>query len=357
MADTPSIELDDAAWERLARHVAGEGSASERSATAAWVAADPARERLLAELTEVWDRTGKLPDRSSAPIDVDAAWARMSSRIAAAQSGTPVRSIETVRRMRAPMRLMPMWAMAASLLLLVGGSFAVRALRSGATAQPAAVQSFATAPGERRSIVLDDSSEVILGVASRLAIASDYGSSAREVTLSGEALFRVRHDAARPFRVRTANAMAEDLGTEFTVRAYAADEGARVVVHEGLVAIRRSGNAAGSDSALVSAGQTGTVSADGATRVTPTADSAADLAWTRGELVFNATPLRDVVRELERWYAVTFAIADSAIADRRLTTSFASDPIADVLRVIEETVDIRAERDGQRVTLRAARPR
>ena len=259
--------------------------------------------------------------------------------------------------MRAPLRLMPVWAMAASLLLLVGGAYAVRALRSGATAQLATVQSFATAPGERRTIMLDDSSEVILGVASRLAVAADFGASAREVTLAGEALFRVKHDATRPFRVRTANAIAEDLGTEFTVRAYAADEGARVVVHEGLVAIRRRGTTVDSDSALVSAGQTGTVSADGMTRVVQTTDSTADLAWTRGELTFNATPLRDVIRELERWYDVTFAIADSVIADRRLTTSFSGDAIADVLKVIEQTVDIRAERDGQRVTLRAARPR
>lgn len=351
MADQTSNEvaMDDRAWDRLARYVAGEGDAAERRSTEEWVSADAGRGRVLAQLTSVWERTGKLPDR---PVDVDPAWATMSRRIANAGAAP-----HALRRRRSGPRLItgfsPALVLAASLLLVVGGAVVWRAFRASPVTQTAP-QSFATAPGERRTIVLNDSSEVVLGVASRLDIAAGYGSPAREMTLMGEAYFRVRHDAARPFRVRTANAVAEDLGTEFTVRSYDPAEGAEVVVHSGIVALRHAGSA---DSAVIGAGETGTVSPVGDTRVYPTADSAAALAWTRGEIVFNGTSLADVAKELERWYDVTFTFADTVLPGRRLTTSFAGDSIGDVLKVIELTFDVTAVREERSVTLRSRSPR
>jgi len=345
------VQFDDASWTRLARYVAGEGDRAERAATEAWASADAARARALAELTSIWKRTGTLPER---PVDVDAAWTAMSRRIANA-AGSAAAAPRRGRSRAQPMpRLSPGWALAASLLVLVGGAVLWRELRDTPPAQTASARSFATAPGERRAILLDDSSEVVLGVASRLEIAAGYGSPAREMALTGEALFRVRHDAARPFRVRTPNAVAEDLGTEFTVRSYGAADGAQVVVRSGSVALRGAEDAG--TAAVIAAGQTGAVSPAGLTRVYATTDSAQPFAWTRGELVFDGTPLREVAKELERWYDVTFTFTDSLLPARRLSTSFRGDSIGDVLKVIELTFDVRAVREGRTVTIRPRRP-
>src|ERR1700733_6084452 len=59
---------------------------------------------------------------------------------------------------------------------------------------------FATATGEQRAFELDDGSVIHLNTSSKVALR--FGAQTREVRLlQGEALFRVHHDAARPFRV------------------------------------------------------------------------------------------------------------------------------------------------------------
>ena len=79
---------------------------------------------------------------------------------------------------------------------------------------------------------------VTLNAGSRLRWRADYGARTREVQLEGEGYFEVRHDGARPFRVHAPGAVAEDLGTRFTVRAYPEGSGVEVAVAEGRVALR-----------------------------------------------------------------------------------------------------------------------
>src|SRR2546427_514872 len=68
------------------------------------------------------------------------------------------------------------------------------------------------------------------------------------------------------------------------------------------------------------------------------------LAWTRGVLAFDGMPLGDVVLTLERWYNVEIRIADNALAARRLTATFQSEPIDLVLQRIALTLGLRVER-------------
>jgi transmembrane sensor len=349
VADTPDIsaQLSDKEWDRLARHLAGESSDADRVALDSWIAEHPERRTLMAALTETWRRTGALPSRT---VDVDAAWRVTARRIASANAPAakgPLAPSFAANRFR------PFLAMAATLAILVGGYAAWRQVRSGLSIT-APARSFATGIGERRSIQLGDSTEVILGVASRLDVAAGYGGKARELTLEGEALFRVRHDASRPFRVTAAGALTEDLGTEFTIRAYGPTDTVRVVVTEGSVALRAAGAATGG--ATIRAGESGILAPGGLAAVTPTPNGEAATAWTRGELAFRDAPLARVAEELGRWYDVEVNFADSALAARRLTTSFTGDSLGAVLRVIELTVGVRAERNGRVVTLRAGAP-
>jgi len=61
-------------------------------------------------------------------------------------------------------------------------------------------QTFTTAIGEQRAVELEDGSIVHLNAHSRLAV--DLSTKFRDIQLAeGEALFKVAHDSARPFRV------------------------------------------------------------------------------------------------------------------------------------------------------------
>ncbi len=114
-----------------------------------------------------------------------------------------------------------------------------------------------TGVGERLTIQLADSSVVTIGPVSTVRYRTT--ASERSVTVEGVADFHVVHDTRRPFRVHAKNAVVTDVGTEFVVRAYAADSGVDVAVTSGVVAV--SGST--SDSVQLRAGEVAAVSANG----------------------------------------------------------------------------------------------
>src|SRR5262249_8014355 len=129
------------------------------------------------------------------------------------------------------------WMLAAAAIVIVAAGVSWHALRSARqSAAPAPAERVATTgAGEHLTIRLDDSSIVALGPMSTIR----YSASAarRTATISGIADFNVVHDAARPFRVLAKNAVVTDVGTEFVVRAFAADSGVDVSVTSGVVTV------------------------------------------------------------------------------------------------------------------------
>lgn len=76
---------------------------------------------------------------------------------------------------------------------------------------------YRTAKGERREISLADGSKLALNSNSEVRV--QLGRKARQATVvSGEALFEVAHDAARPFTTLVGDEQIRDIGTAFNVR-------------------------------------------------------------------------------------------------------------------------------------------
>src|SRR4029077_16564116 len=94
----------------------------------------------------------------------------------------------------------------------------------------------------------------------------------------------------RPFSVLAGTLVAQDIGTEFIVRAYPEDSAARAVVREGKAGIQAADSAQARPQ-VVNAGQLGRLGA-GREPVVEPADTALYFAWTDGRLVFDRTPLR-----------------------------------------------------------------
>jgi ferric-dicitrate binding protein FerR (iron transport regulator) len=198
---------------------------------------------------------------------------------------------------------------------------------------------------------LPDGSKVLVGPASSVRVRDGYGQGAREVDLIGEAMFTVTHDEKHPFRVFTAGALVEDLGTEFTVRAFE-NEPVRVAVSEGSVSVRRPSAQPGQ--AVTLQPRDVVVLADtGDLVVTRGVDVEVYRAWTRGMLVFRNTTLRDAIVELERWYDVDFRIADDAMLSRRITVDFDNQPVDEMLKVLGTMFDAQFERRGRVVSVEA----
>jgi transmembrane sensor len=321
---TPGSHPD---WDAVARYLGGESDAAEAGVVRAWLEDNPADAALVRALRDAADAPPTLT-----ASDVEAALASVHRRMAPP-------AFRVVRGARRGVYVGLTLAAAAA-------AFLVFMLRSGnePPAAPAGVQRYATAVGARDSLLLPDSSRVILGPRSRLTVFPGFGDSTRTVALTGDAYFDVRHDAARPFRVATANASIEDIGTTFAVEA---DSGAAtaVVVTSGSVRLRFAPTIDDTSSVVLAAGDRGIVDARGRVTVERGSVGASDVAWTRGQLVFRDAPLTSVSRELERWYGVHI-VADSALFARHVTASFNGESIDQVLHILGLTLGVTMELRG-----------
>jgi transmembrane sensor len=351
-----TIPDDDRTWTRLADAFAGRASAAERAELERWLAEDPHRREEVESLRTVWDRAGSLPEPVG-PVNVRAAWAALAERIhepdaaAADRRSRPVPLASLAPR---PSARHTALKVAAALLLIGGATWLVRSadLPGRGTMAQGTDREVSTGTGQRAALRLDDGTQVLLGVRSTLRWGRGFGDRAREVHLTGEALFTVAHDAARPFRVHAGDALMEDLGTEFSVRGYPGDDRVVVAVRSGQVSMGR-GDSAGVPAALLEPGDLGTLRTGGRPTVEHGLDLGPYLAFAEGRLVFSDTPLPDAIAQVQRWYDVQVTIADSSLAGARVNATFHDEPLPDVLQVLATSLGARYEQRGRMVWLRA----
>jgi transmembrane sensor len=314
-------------WNALARYLAGEGDAAERSHIERELAADPARASLVAALD---DTLRPAEPTALTPAEVDAALQAVLARRNEGAKVIPLRAD------RSRWRNIGLRA-AAAILVVVGAALTWRASshtfnESGSRGGQGADRQLATGMGVIDSVVLPDRSLVILGPASTLIVAAGYGVSSRELTLRGQALFDVQHDPSRPFIVRTAAAELRDVGTRFAVESQGASE-LRVVVLGGAVAVRPThAHHPSADTLLAS--DRGVILADGVLRVERQAAAREDVAWIGRQIILRDAPVTQVAAQLVRWYGLELRVADSTLRTRRLTATFEHAPREEIARVL-----------------------
>ncbi len=207
--------------------------------------------------------------------------------------------------------------------------------------------SYATGPGERRELTLDDGTAVVLAPRSTLTVARGYGREARSLRLDGEAWFAVSHDAARPFTVIAGHHVVRDIGTVFTVRSRHPDSVAVIVV-EGRVAVGREERPGETMLAAGDVAEFGT--ADPTVRHDQPV--VAMSGWRDGRLEFTTEPADRVARRLSEWFGVTIVIADSGLAQRPVSATFARGSLDDALDVLSLLLGTTVHRDSARIVLR-----
>jgi transmembrane sensor len=328
--------VPDPDWDAIARYLANESSAEEASRVARWLEAHPADRHLVHQLN------ASAVTEGPTDVDVEAALQRVHARMNET-SATPRLRLERGGAARRSPRLFVALATA-----IAAGIIAIVTINRPTTKPigSGTPQVYSTGTGKRDSIRLADGSRVILGPDSRLTVPADFGGTTRAVSLDGDAYFDVRHDAAKPFSVRVANALIEDVGTTFTVETDPGDT-TTVSVMSGVVRLRPATEAP-TTGATLSAGDRGTLTSDGRVHAQQNVVVADDSAWTTGKLVFRDASLVRVAGELRRWYGLRLGIADSSLVRRTVNTTFMADePVDSVLNVLSLMLGARVERVGR----------
>jgi transmembrane sensor len=187
-------------------------------------------------------------------------------------------------------------------------------------------QRLETAVGEQRSVVLADGSLVTLNTSSSIEVRM--GKDHRTVRLlAGEALFKVAHDASRPFDVMTGDATVRAVGTQFDVDHRPAST--TVTVLEGRVAVfttPEDKQQAEEARLPLEAGEQLTV-APRIARHRVRTDVATAIAWTQRKLIFEHRPLGEVAAEFNRYNRQLIEIRSPELRTQEVTGVFqANDP-------------------------------
>jgi len=198
-----------------------------------------------------------------------------------------------------------------------------------------------TAKGGQTSVVLPDGTRVWLNALSSLRYPTAFTAGAREVELTGEGYFEVAHDNKKPFRVKAGSALIEDVGTHFDVNAYSDEPSLTTTLLEGAVRVNGKALVPGDQAAIIG---------DGPVHITKDVDIDDVIAWKDGLFRFHSAPVRDVLRQAERWYDVD--IDYKGTVDGTITGGISRHVnLSQLLHILELTRKVTFSIEGKHVTV------
>lgn len=184
--------------------------------------------------------------------------------------------------------------------------------------QVSALDKKITRRSEYKYMLLPDSSQVWLNAASTLEYPHQFASGKREVFLTGEAYFDVKHADKQPFLIHTGKVTTLVLGTAFNIKAYPGRENIIVSVSRGKVRV----NYDEKEVATLTPGQQVKVSNTNKPVVQKKIAPAETAPWQQGNLVYDDETINDIVADLERIYDVTIRVQNETLGSERISTSF-----------------------------------
>ena len=242
---------------------------------------------------------------------------------------------------------------AAILLLIVSSSVLTYWLMRSddSPALPVTYNTLYTPAGQRAQLVLQDGTEVWLNAKSKLVYPSRFEGKSRNVTVEGEAFFKVAKDSVKPFIVSAGEVEMKVLGTQFNVYSYPETGYVETSLLEGAVKVFFTGKER--EGVVLRPNQQVTVSGE-EMKVEPIARKEHFL-WREGIYAFENEPLIHILKKLELYYDVRIIVEDSSLFKDTYTGKFRQrDSLDDIFRVLQRIRNFKVERDTEHniVTLR-----
>lgn len=249
------------------------------------------------------------------------------------------------------------WMIAASVTILLMAGLWIK-FYTGHTDTPIQQQAIVTPNGKRVHTVLPDGSSVWLNAASSIKFVSNLNNlGKREIFLTGEAYFDVKHDAQHPFIVHAGKLNVVVLGTAFNVKAYNGDQFVETTLIRGKVEILNENtpsahivmypnekitiNTIKNTAKKVLLINKATIK-DSMIVSTPASvalpDTAIDeTAWLNNRLSFKQKSFEEIAVQLERWYNVRIVFDNNKYTTKKFTGTFNNQGINEVIHAFQYT--------------------
>lgn len=202
-----------------------------------------------------------------------------------------------------------------------------------------------TSYGEHKKVSLPDGTVLTLNSCSRVRYPSRFVDDERRIELEGEGFFQVSHNEKQPFVINTRFFDVRVLGTCFNVKSYSSDETVMVDVENGKVQI----DMPDAMMRLTANEQVRINTASG--EYSKEREKHAVAVWRGGALRFDATPIHDVAKELERMYNCRITFAHGQSFENLISGEHDNKSLEAVLQSIEYTSGIHYKLSGKEVLL------
>jgi transmembrane sensor len=267
-------------------------------------------------------------------IDVDKAWNKVYSRFneTGAIAGENRSGIIFIKN--------NFMKIAAAALILLG--LGVTALYLGKTDYLSKKIIVATDTNQKNlEVTLPDGSIIILNRNTELSYRANFGKPGRNVSLTGEAFFKITSDVGNPFTVDAGTALVKVLGTSFNVITNNSDSAVEVFVRTGQVMVSDN---SGNKTLVLDPGYVGTMDSELSGKSLNKDPNY--MAWNTGLLVYDGQTLDIVFRDLKRVYNMEIVADDPSILDETWTSPINNQAQDTIIRLICTSFNLSYTKDG-----------
>lgn len=190
-----------------------------------------------------------------------------------------------------------------------------------------------TNPGMTTSLMLPDSTLVCLNSETVLRYPSHFNEETRKVELEGEAYFDVTSNKNKPFVVAMSNqSQIEVHGTSFNVEAYTEDNRISITLIEGSISFSYKDEHGKTRKINLEPHQKLIYELEGNRTRLYVASGETETAWKDGKIIFDNTPMTEVLRMLGKRFNVEFIISKHLnMKDYAFTGSFTTQRLERIL--------------------------
>lgn len=189
--------------------------------------------------------------------------------------------------------------------------------------------------GAYKNITLADGTEVKINSGSYLIYPESFNGKTRTIYLQGEANFTVAKNKEKPFIVKTSHVSVEAIGTKFNVRAYPDSHYTTTILEEGCVHVNISDSS--SLSTLLKVNEQLTYYHYSKTIDLAIVDATKATSWQDGYLIFQETPMEEIISTLERKYDVEINYDRDKLNGKIYYVEFSPDnTLEETLSVLED---------------------
>ena len=323
--------MDSRIWEIIGNHVKEAISDSDQVVLEQWLKEDDANKQMLSEIERIWKKTGKL--ESSAEIDLDQEWRDFKSYRDASEDGMAQGTLGNDNKSTSRISWFN-YSIAAIVVLGIGLAFMFGYMQETVNTENIISH---YAQDQKELITLPDQSTIWLNKNALIEYDDQFGISNRNIKINGEGFFDVKKNEI-PFVITGNTTQTEVLGTAFSVKTGDENNAAVIIVLRGKVAFSDLSDP--NNKVELIKGEKAAFSAQHGEILKSMNDDPNWLAWQNDILMFDGTPLNQLVSTLEDYFDIYLKYDSQTLGACHFTGTFKNPSLSDVMEVLQLSLNL-----------------